>query len=253
MVRGLDIFADYFSSFTDCYALIGGSACFLLLSDAGLEFRATKDLDIVLCMEEFSDEFGQALWDFIENGKYTNYQSSAGVSHFYRFLKPKNTDYPHSLELFSRIPDALELHGDPRYTPIPVDDDIASLSAILMDDDYYRLVVDGKTIVGNTSIVKAEHLIPLKIKAWIELTDRKNSGIRVDSSDIRKHRNDLFRLYQIISPESSISLPEAVSQDMIEGMNRLRLEHSLDLSSWGLRNTNVDEVLNIIEKIYNLR
>jgi len=37
MVRGLDIFADHFSDFKDSYALIGGAACFLLLSDAGLE------------------------------------------------------------------------------------------------------------------------------------------------------------------------------------------------------------------------
>lgn len=26
-----------------------------------------------------------------------------------------------------------------RITPIPVDEDLSSLSAILMDDDYYRL------------------------------------------------------------------------------------------------------------------
>ena len=48
MVRGLDVFREYFAGHADQFVLIGGTAATLAMEDAGLEFRATKDLDIVL-------------------------------------------------------------------------------------------------------------------------------------------------------------------------------------------------------------
>ena len=49
-----------FHAFNDRYVLIGGTACDLLMSDAGLAFRATRDLDIVLCLEALDREFAEA-------------------------------------------------------------------------------------------------------------------------------------------------------------------------------------------------
>ena len=46
MVKGIDQFRAHFDDFNDRYVLIGGAACFLALDEAGLTFRATKDLDI---------------------------------------------------------------------------------------------------------------------------------------------------------------------------------------------------------------
>ncbi|MBC2717822.1 MAG: hypothetical protein HF978_21165 [Desulfobacteraceae bacterium] len=51
MVRGLDLFRDYFKDHADQYVLIGGTACDIAMSQMGLDFRATKDLDIVLNKE----------------------------------------------------------------------------------------------------------------------------------------------------------------------------------------------------------
>ena len=51
MVKGLDKFKDHFVGFKGQYILIGGAACDLLHEDAGIEFRVTNDLDIVLCLE----------------------------------------------------------------------------------------------------------------------------------------------------------------------------------------------------------
>jgi hypothetical protein len=47
-IQGLDKFSEYFKGFEDRYTLIGGVACYLNLTQAGIDFRATKDLDIVL-------------------------------------------------------------------------------------------------------------------------------------------------------------------------------------------------------------
>lgn len=48
MVRGLDVFREHLAGHADQYVLIGGTAATLAMEEAGLEFRATKELDIVL-------------------------------------------------------------------------------------------------------------------------------------------------------------------------------------------------------------
>jgi hypothetical protein len=252
MVKGLDIFATHFGNFKDCYALIGGSACFLILSEVDLPARATKDLDIVLCIEEFNSEFAEAIWDFLNKGQYENWQTNAGEPHFFRYLGPEDDEYPVMLELFSRVPDALDIQDDSRYVRIPVDDEISSLSALIMNDDYYKLVQDGKIVVNDTSIVRAEYLIPLKIKAWIDLTDRKKSGVDINRDDINKHRSDVFRLSAVISPDVVIKLEDSVREDMNEGIKRLKANPDINLRPFGLRNTNVVEVIELLAKVYRL-
>lgn len=41
MVRGLDIFREWFAAYADQYVLIGGTAASLTMEEAGLAFRAT--------------------------------------------------------------------------------------------------------------------------------------------------------------------------------------------------------------------
>ncbi len=57
MVKGLNLFRDYFREYTDCYVLIGGTASHLALKEEALDFRATKDLDIILCIEALNERF----------------------------------------------------------------------------------------------------------------------------------------------------------------------------------------------------
>ena len=65
MVQGLENFQKYFNGLEDRYTLIGGVACYLSMKEAALPFRATKDLDIVLCAEALDREFVQKFWDFV--------------------------------------------------------------------------------------------------------------------------------------------------------------------------------------------
>ena len=67
MVIGLDRFQKAFAQYQDHYVLIGGTAAFLTMQEVGLDFRATKDLDLVLHVEVLSKEFGQAVWQFIRD------------------------------------------------------------------------------------------------------------------------------------------------------------------------------------------
>ncbi|MDP1613551.1 MAG: hypothetical protein Q8M11_21025 [Sulfuritalea sp.] len=84
MVRGLDIFRTHFADHADQYVLIGGTAATLAMEGAGLEFRATKDLDIVLHIEALRPEFGTVFWSFVEAGGYEVRQASvSGTPVFY--------------------------------------------------------------------------------------------------------------------------------------------------------------------------
>ena len=51
MVPGIGSFREKFKNYTDYYTIIGGTACDILLSEADLPFRATKDIDMILIME----------------------------------------------------------------------------------------------------------------------------------------------------------------------------------------------------------
>lgn len=180
MVRGLDLFREHFKGLGDRYVLIGGTACDLIMNAAGLAFRATKDLDIVLCLESVDATFARAFWEFVKAGRYQVRQTSEGKRKFYRFQKPGNEAYPAMLELFSRAPDALSVAAGSRLTPIRFDDEASSLSAILLDADYYRWIQAGRRQIDGLPIVGPEHLVPLKAKAWLDLRARKRSGEEID-------------------------------------------------------------------------
>lgn len=101
-MRGIDKFRESFVGREDEYVLIGGGACDLLFGEAGQDFRATKDLDLVLLVEALTPEFGRVFWDFVREGGYENRQKSSGKPQFYRFSKPKDPAFPAMLELFAR-------------------------------------------------------------------------------------------------------------------------------------------------------
>ena len=100
------------------------------------------------------------------------------------------------------------------------------------------------------SIIKPEYLIPLKMKAWMDLSDRKQAGDQIDSHSIRKHRNDIFRLFQLINPEKHVNIPDSVREDMRIGAGQLRMEPNLNLGNLGLSEMVIDEVADTLLKIY---
>lgn len=173
MVRGLDLFIDHFKEFGDQYVLIGGTACDLALAEAGVDFRATWDLDIVLCVEALTRYFVKALWTFIREGEYEIQEKSTGGKQFYRFSKPQRVGYPFMLEFFSRMPEVLTFEDSLCLIPIPVEEEAVSLSAILLDAGYYAWILNGKQMLRGVPIVDPEHFIPLKARAWLDLDANK--------------------------------------------------------------------------------
>ena len=154
------------------------------------------------------------------------------------------------IELFTRKLDTIQLPEDAVLTPLPMDEDISSLSAILLDNDYYEFLKQGKVVVDGVTVLDAAYLIPFKAKAWMDLTDRKAAGEHVDSKNIKKHKNDVFRLMNIINPEERIDLPETVQDDVNKFVERMP-EERINMKNIGL-DMELYDALHILENMYLL-
>ena len=69
MVVGMDRFKEAFKGYEDCYTIIGGTACDILMSKTVFEFRVTRDIDMILLIENRFEEFGEVLfmWNELYN------------------------------------------------------------------------------------------------------------------------------------------------------------------------------------------
>lgn len=243
MVNGLDIFKKYFEGYENQYVLIGGTACDILFESNDVSFRATKDLDVVLIVEALTPEFGERLWDFIHAGKYKNKATNGEKPQFYRFTKPEDALFPKMIELFCRSD--FELRTMTGITPVHIDDSVSSLSAILLNDDYYKLLMDGQVIANGLSVLRPEYLILFKVKAYLDMKMRKDNGEAVGSDDIKKHKKDVLRIASELVLERAENLPVSVKKDIEEFIESL--EHNPfdanSLKNFGLKNQDVIDVL----------
>jgi hypothetical protein len=145
---------------------------------------------------------------------YEQRLKSTGKPEYYRFINPESPEYPAMIELFSRRIEGITLPPEAVLTPLPIDEEVSSLSAILLDDDYYDFLRTGAEIVDTIPVLRAAHLIPFKAKAWLDLSERKAKGGQIDSKNIRKHKNDIVRLADLLSPDFKMVLPDALADDM---------------------------------------
>ena len=250
MVTGIDRFREWFRGYEEQYAIIGGTACDLLMTEDGMDFRATKDIDLVLIVEAITPNFGKQFWQFIKDAGYEHRNKSTGLPQFYRFSHPSVGGYPFMIELFSRRAEAISLPEDAVLTPLPMEDDISSLSAILLDDDYYQLVRSGTVVVDGVNVLDAAYLIPFKAKAWLDLSQKKAAGQAVDSKNIRKHKNDVFRLSVLLGPQSHVIVSESVLADLRAFLTAMQ-EEPVDLKQLGVTRDKATVIADIM-RVYDL-
>lgn len=216
------------------------------MSEAGTEFRATKDVDIILILEDRYQEFAMVFWDYIREGGYKCGWKNSESVHFYRFTEP-NSGYPVQIELFSRNP-GYHLNAPNGIIPIHISEDISSLSAILLNDDYYNFMLEGRKNVMGLSVLGAEHLIPFKMYAWLNLKERKAKGEHVNDRDLRKHKNDVFRLLRIVTIGDKIDTKKYVNEKINEFMREIKKE-PVDCEALNLP-FDFDEAMELLRKLY---
>lgn len=251
MVTGFTKFKEKFQGFENQYVVIGGTACDLIMENEELPFRATKDIDIVLIVESITAEFGKQFWEYVKEAGYEHKNKSTGEAQFYRFTSPRSKEYPYMIEIFSRNPEFITLSEDALLTPLPIDEEVSSLSAILLNESYYELLKSGQIIVDGIPVLKATCLIPFKAKAWLDLTERKVNGENVDSKNIKKHKNDVFRLAQLITADARQIIGAEIMEDMKLFLSEMKNE-DIDMKSLGIRGRNKETMLELLSQCYGI-
>ena len=207
------IFQEMFADFKDYYVLIGGTATSIVLDSQGFKSRTTKDYDMVIIDELKNKEFYNTLNHFLELGEYQGSQKDEKAQLF-RFTTTK-PEFPSMIELFSILPQ-YPLKKDGREIPLHFDQD-ASLSALLLDENYYNILVHEKGTVQGYSVLSNCGLIIFKAKAWLDMRERSATGAQGLSKSIKKHLNDITRLTaSLLGDEklSAITSSSAVKADM---------------------------------------
>lgn len=246
MVRGLDVFRDWFEEYPSRYVVIGGTACNLILAQYGAPERATHDIDMVIVAESFDEAFYRRFISFIKEGGY-QHKGKADKYVLYRFEQPSNESFPPKIELLSRRPEHLAgIETDlGRFQTI---DATGSLSAILLDDAYYDLLDRGIEVLEGIPVLGLHYLPVFKIHAWANLSDDKAAGKTVHSDEINKHRRDVLRLCALFEPGTEIAVPASI----VSEVKRFVAERPWDdnmMRNLGLR-ISADEMANLIESSY---
>ena len=191
----------------------------MIMENEELAFRATKDIDIVLIVESITAEFGRQFWEYVKEAGYEHLNKSTG--------------------------------NDAVLTPLPIDDEISSLSAILPNESYYELLKTGQMMIDGIPVLSPTCLIPFKAKAWLDLKERRFNGEKIDSKNIKKHKNDVFRLAQLITADTRKLLGSEVAEDMTKFLSEIT-DEQVDLKSLGIRGTEKQKMLDMLYQCYGL-
>lgn len=225
---GIDKFREAFEAFSDNYVIIGGTACDIAMTGTAVRPRATHDIDMIVIVENMTPQFGERFWEFVKEAGYrperhkTNEGETAKYE-LYRFVDGKE-GYPEMIELLSRHPDVL---GEPKgyvIEPLPISDDVSSLSAIIMDDDFYHFTIQNSVVTDGIRHASPLALIALKARAYLNLISDKANGRHVNTRDIKKHRSDVLK-NAVIAPADTIVAPASVTESVHEFIAAIRNEY----------------------------
>lgn len=238
---GLEKFRDAFADFTDNYVIIGGTACDIVMTNTVVRPRATHDIDIIIIVENMTDDFGKQFWNFIKEAGYRPQKRRDGVKYeLYRFIDG-GEGYPEMIELLSRH---LDILGEPqglKLEPLPISDDVSSLSAIIMDDDFYNFTIKHSEVTDGVRHASPIALIALKTRAYLNLLNDKRQGLHVNSRDIKKHRADVMKSLVIVGGEK-IEAPHSIVSCVSEFVAEIRGDYD-NLSPALAKSLDVEEVI----------
>ena len=122
----------------------------------------------------------------------------------------------------------------------------------MLDNNYYNFLKEGRTIVNDITVLGAEYLIPFKTKAWLDLSNKKASGEHVDNKNIKKHKNDVSRLSELIDTDIKILVENIIYADIVKFVKDMEKEE-IDLKKLGIPNKTKEQILNEILELYTVK
>jgi len=232
-MRGLDVFREYFKDYGRHYTVIGGLACYIHLEGI-VDARVTHDVDMILFVEVLSKDFAEQFKRFIRDGGYDTYVNRKDKTCYYRYLNPQDYSFPKQIELFSRDDSLLESFENTTIIPLEFPDELSDVSVILLDEAYYDLAKSSTHQIDGISVLGPIETMIFKMKAFLDLSDRKEKGDRVNSNDIKKHVTDVLRLSMLLDGTPYLIENESVAFDVESFLSQIEIDdqrmHSLKLA-----------------------
>ena len=101
------------------------------------------------------------------------------------------------------------------------------MSALLLDEDYYQLLIRERQEIEGYSVLSNRGLIVFKAKAWLDMRVRAEQGEHGLSKKIKKHLNDITRLAGLLHVNDKLSkldVSESLKNDMKHFIELLSLD-----------------------------
>lgn len=203
IVSGIQQFERAFAAFSDSFIVIGGSACRAVLSDGPIQPRRTRDIDMVLVLENMGKDFISAFWTFIKAGgyKFASRKNAEGeVKYVFYSFVGGTEGYPSQIEILSKPVGGIGQPADYHIEYIETDEDYSHLSAIILDPDYYAYLTTHYVMREGIRYASPDSLICLKALAYMNLSAEKAAGKQVNSDDLKKHRRDVMMAIASLEP-----------------------------------------------------
>ena len=93
-----------------------------------------------------------------------------------------------------------------------------------MSEDYYRFTIEHSTSEDGIHRANSIALIILKVKAFLDLEERKEQGEKIDSRNIKKHKTDVFRLTLLLTDEDQVILTNALASDFTKFVDAVKTD-----------------------------
>lgn len=214
MVGGLETFREAFRDYSDCFVIIGGTACEEVLQGTGQRPRATLDIDLIVIADNMTPQFAGRFWQFISDGAYRPgiRKNEDGSSKYvlYSFTDGK-PGFPVQIELLSHHNEVFNNSKPSHIEPLPIEGEVSSLSVIILDEPYYMMTVQNSFVSNGLRFAGPVALMALKTRAYLNLIKEREEGRQVNTKDILKHRNDVMKL----AATTAIGTPVTVDSEIV--------------------------------------
>ncbi|MFA6145028.1 MAG: hypothetical protein WCW84_11955 [Sulfurimonas sp.] len=213
--RGLSHFQQYCKDLEEMYVVVGGFATVMLL-DEGLgdgHGKATHDIDLVL-LTTSSIEMSQRIKQYVQEGKYEIQKGNKDQYHYYRFVKPEIEGFAKEIELFASNENDLKLDDSQRIIPIDPEEGLYSLSAIMLDPEYFEMIKNNVTMSVVAPCTNTQATIMLKMSAFFDLNARNDNKWK-------KHRQDILKLSLLLTGEERLQMTGRMVEDFESFMTHL--------------------------------
>lgn len=245
--EGLGHFQDYFDDLREHYVVIGGFATVMLL-DRYLDGhgKATTDIDLVLISTN-NTQMSQRLKQYIKDGGYTIQRGTLGQYSYFRFKEPKAERFARELEIFASNENNIELDDDQRIIPIDPEDGLYSLSAIMLDSEYFEMIKNNIQKGLRAPCTNTQATMMLKMSAFRDLKARGDDKYK-------KHRRDILKLVQTLTGEEKIVLVGRMIEDFDSFVAHLtqEVDDKMLKDITQSRISNKGEILDMLKEVFVL-